>query len=101
MSSSRTTLLRRAPGRRAPALRRGPGSARRAHGAPVARPAPLPLLPLLVLSAVGFASVSTELLPAGLLPDIGASFGVSESAAGLLTAATRGSSWSASSRSSP
>lgn len=90
MSSSRTTLPRRAPGRRAPGLRRGPGSARRAHGAPVARPAPLPLLPLLVLSAVGFASVSTELLPAGLLPDIGASFEVSESAAGLLTAGYAG-----------
>ena len=39
---------------------------------------------------MGFASVSTELLPAGLLPDIGASFGVSESAAGLLTAGYAG-----------
>jgi predicted MFS family arabinose efflux permease len=46
----------------------------------------LPLLPLLVLAAVGFVSVTTELLPAGLLPEIGAAFGVSESATGLLTA---------------
>jgi predicted MFS family arabinose efflux permease len=46
----------------------------------------LPLLPLLVLAAVGFVSVTTELLPAGLLPDIGAEFGVGESATGLLTA---------------
>ena len=46
----------------------------------------MPLLPLLVLAAVGFVSVTTELLPAGLLPEIGAAFGMSESATGLLTA---------------
>ena len=46
----------------------------------------LPLVPLLVLAAVGFASVTTELLPAGLLPEIGAEFGVKESATGILTA---------------
>lgn len=42
--------------------------------------------PLLVLAAIGFVSVTTELLPAGLLPEIRSDFGVSESQAGLLTA---------------
>jgi predicted MFS family arabinose efflux permease len=46
----------------------------------------LPWGPLLVLAAVGFVSVVTELLPAGLLPQIGADFGVSESRTGLMMA---------------
>ena len=46
----------------------------------------LPWGPLLALAAVGFLSVVTELLPAGLLPEIGAAFGVGESQTGLLMA---------------
>lgn len=46
---------------------------------------PLPLL--LVLSAVGFTAITTELLPSGLLPLISRGLSVSESRAGLLTAA--------------
>ena len=46
----------------------------------------LPWGPLLVLAAVGFVSVVTELLPAGLLPQIREEFRVSESRTGLLMA---------------
>jgi predicted MFS family arabinose efflux permease len=49
-------------------------------------PTRLPWGPLLLLAAVGFVSVVTELLPAGLLPQIGAAFGVGESRTGLMMA---------------
>lgn len=42
----------------------------------------LPLLGLLALAAAGFVTILTEALPAGLLPQIGRSFGVSEALAG-------------------
>lgn len=43
-----------------------------------------PLFPLLVLAGAIFASVSSEFLPTGLLPDIAAELKVSESQVGLL-----------------
>ena len=43
-----------------------------------------PLFPLLVLAGAIFVSVSSEFLPTGLLPDISADLGVSESRVGLL-----------------
>jgi len=42
----------------------------------------LPLSGLLALAAAGFVTILTEALPAGLLPQIGGSFGVSEALAG-------------------
>ena len=45
-----------------------------------------PLFPLLVLAGAIFVSVSSEFLPTGLLPDISADLGVSESRVGLLVA---------------
>ena len=42
----------------------------------------LPLSGLLALAAAGFVTILTEALPAGLLPQIGRSFGVSEALAG-------------------
>ncbi|CAL9489668.1 Purine ribonucleoside efflux pump NepI [Nocardiopsis dassonvillei] len=42
----------------------------------------LPLAPLLALALVAFATALTELLPAGLLPQMSADLGVGESAAG-------------------
>lgn len=47
----------------------------------------LPWPALLVLAALGFTAVTTELLPAGLLPQISRDLGVEESAVGSLTAA--------------
>ena len=44
----------------------------------------LPWLALLALSTAAFITIVTEALPAGLLPQIGGSLGVSESAAGQL-----------------
>lgn len=44
----------------------------------------LPWLGLLVLSAAVFLSVTSEMMPTGLLPDMSASLGVSESQVGLL-----------------
>ncbi|MFD6090904.1 MFS transporter [Oerskovia sp. NPDC060338] len=41
-----------------------------------------PLLPLLALAATGFVTLLTEVLPAGVLPALGADLGVSASAAG-------------------
>lgn len=51
-------------------------------------PAPqrLPLGALLVLAAIGFTAITTELLPSGLLPQISADLRVSEAVAGYLTA---------------
>lgn len=43
-----------------------------------------PWPPLLVLSSVIFLSVTAEMMPTGLLPELGASFGVSPAQAGLL-----------------
>ncbi|MFB7881915.1 MFS transporter [Brevundimonas diminuta] len=52
----------------------------------------LPVFGLLALAAAGFLTILTEALPAGLLPDIGTSLGVSESMAGqLITAYAAGS----------
>ena len=48
---------------------------------------PLPWVPLLVLSGAAFATVTTELLPASLLLEIGADLAVTGSAAGLLVTA--------------
>ncbi|MBT1001524.1 MFS transporter [Paenarthrobacter sp. DKR-5] len=47
---------------------------------------PLPLPALVTLAAVGFTAITTELLPSGLLPQIGQGFGVSEAEVGHLTA---------------
>lgn len=46
----------------------------------------LPVGALIVLAAIGFAAITTELLPSGLLPQISADFRVSEATAGYLTA---------------
>ena len=52
----------------------------------------LPVFGLLALAAAGFLTILTEALPAGLLPDISADLGVSESMAGqLITAYAAGS----------
>ncbi|WP_026556742.1 MFS transporter [Arthrobacter sp. 35W] len=50
-------------------------------------PARIPWAGLLVLAAIGFTAVTTELLPSGLLPQISHDLGVEESAVGSLTAA--------------
>ncbi|BAI71759.1 major facilitator transporter [Azospirillum sp. B510] len=47
-------------------------------------PAPFPWSNLLALAMAGFITILTEALPAGLLPQIGASLGVSEALAGQL-----------------
>ncbi|MBN9605984.1 MAG: MFS transporter [Actinomycetales bacterium] len=44
----------------------------------------LPMVPLLVLAGAVFASVTSEFLPTGVLPQIAAELGVSESRVGLL-----------------
>jgi predicted MFS family arabinose efflux permease len=46
----------------------------------------LPVGALLVLAAIGFTAITTELLPSGLLPQISAGLNVSEPVAGYLTA---------------
>lgn len=46
----------------------------------------LPVGALIVLAAIGFTDITTELLPSGLLPQISADFRVSEATAGYLTA---------------
>lgn len=46
----------------------------------------LPVGALIVLAAIGFTAITTELLPSGLLPQISAGFRVSEATAGYLTA---------------
>jgi predicted MFS family arabinose efflux permease len=46
----------------------------------------LPVGALIVLAAIGFTAITTELLPSGLLPQISADFRVSEATAGYLTA---------------
>jgi DHA1 family inner membrane transport protein len=51
---------------------------------PTAAPDRFPYFPLLVLSGAIFVSVSSEFLPTGLLPDMAADLGVSESRVGLL-----------------
>ncbi|WP_436355796.1 MFS transporter [Brevundimonas sp. CEF1] len=52
----------------------------------------LPVVGLLALAAAGFLTILTEALPAGLLPDISAGLGISESMAGqLITAYAAGS----------
>jgi predicted MFS family arabinose efflux permease len=51
---------------------------------PAERSRPFPWPPLLVLSAVVFLSVTSEMMPTGLLPELGASFEVTEAQAGLL-----------------
>ena len=52
----------------------------------------LPVIGLLALAAAGFLTILTEALPAGLLPDISAGLGVTESMAGqLITAYAAGS----------
>jgi predicted MFS family arabinose efflux permease len=50
----------------------------------------LPLPALLVLAAIGFTAITTELLPSGLLPQISRGFGVAESDVGFLTAGYAG-----------
>lgn len=47
----------------------------------------LPVIGLLALAAAGFLTILTEALPAGLLPDISAGLGVTESMAGQLITA--------------
>lgn len=46
----------------------------------------LPVGALIVLAAIGFTAITTELLPSGLLPQLSADFRVSEATAGYLTA---------------
>jgi predicted MFS family arabinose efflux permease len=46
----------------------------------------MPVGALIVLAAIGFTAITTELLPSGLLPQISADFKVSEAPAGYLTA---------------
>jgi predicted MFS family arabinose efflux permease len=46
----------------------------------------LPVGALIILAAIGFTAITTELLPSGLLPQISADFRVSEATAGYLTA---------------
>jgi predicted MFS family arabinose efflux permease len=46
----------------------------------------LPVGALIVLAAIGFTAITTELLPSGLLPQISSDFRVSEATAGYLTA---------------
>ncbi|MFY9633285.1 MAG: MFS transporter [Cellulosimicrobium cellulans] len=46
----------------------------------------MPVGALIVLAAIGFTAITTELLPSGLLPRISADFKVSEATAGYLTA---------------
>jgi len=46
----------------------------------------MPVGALIVLAAIGFTAITTELLPSGLLPQISADFKVSEATAGYLTA---------------
>ncbi|QNE13722.1 MFS transporter [Pseudarthrobacter sp. NBSH8] len=46
----------------------------------------LPVGALIVLAAIGFTAITTELLPSGLLPQISGDFRVSEATAGYLTA---------------
>ncbi|MHA7292104.1 MFS transporter [Arthrobacter sp. MDT3-24] len=46
----------------------------------------LPVGALIVLAAIGFTAITTELLPSGLLPQISADLRVSEATAGYLTA---------------
>ncbi|WP_427016247.1 MFS transporter [Pseudarthrobacter sp. P1] len=53
----------------------------------VSNPQRIPWGGLLVLAAIGFTAVTTELLPSGLLPQISRDLGVEESAVGSLTAA--------------
>jgi predicted MFS family arabinose efflux permease len=50
-------------------------------------PTRIPRGGLLVLAAIGFTAVTTELLPSGLLPQISRDLGTTESAVGSLTAA--------------
>jgi predicted MFS family arabinose efflux permease len=47
----------------------------------------LPWFPLILLSLVGFILIAMETMPAGLLPDIAASFQVSQGTVGLLVSA--------------
>lgn len=51
---------------------------------PVTAPPRLPWAPLLALAAAGFLAIFTETIPAGLLPQLAAGLGISESAAGQL-----------------
>ena len=46
----------------------------------------MPVGALIVLAAIGFTAITTELLPSGLLPQISTDFRVSEATAGYLTA---------------
>ncbi|WP_309106089.1 MFS transporter [Arthrobacter sp.] len=50
----------------------------------------LPLAAMLVLAAIGFTAITTELLPSGLLPQMAEDFDVGESQVGLLTVAYAG-----------
>lgn len=54
---------------------------------PTAPAAPFPLFRLLVITGAIFVSVTSEFLPTGLLPDMAADLGVSESRIGLLVTA--------------
>jgi len=49
-----------------------------------APPAKLPILGLLALSFCVFLSISSEMMPTGLLPEMSATLGVSQSSVGLL-----------------
>ncbi|MFI5085008.1 MAG: MFS transporter, partial [Actinomycetales bacterium] len=54
------------------------------------RPDRLPMAALLILAAIGFTAITTELLPSGLLPQVSSGLGVSEATAGYLTAGYAG-----------
>src|SRR5215218_208237 len=59
------------------------------------RTANLPLWGLLALSTVAFAAVTTQLLPAGLLPQLGGSLHVSQGQVGLLVSVYAAASFGA------
>ncbi|HEY8294271.1 MAG TPA: MFS transporter [Micrococcaceae bacterium] len=46
----------------------------------------LPMAALVILAAIGFTAITTELLPSGLLPQMSSGLGVTEAEAGYLTA---------------
>lgn len=59
-----------------------PVAPRAAH--PLPGPAPFPWIGLIALSATVFLSISSEMIPTGLLPEMSASLGVTPSQIGLL-----------------
>ena len=76
----------RSPQDSAVQLAGGPPSVQPAPAADVSGPR-LPWAPLLVMALTGFLLIATETMPAGLLPQIAAGMGISESAVGQYVSA--------------